>query len=769
MSKRKKSANPKEEVDSEVAPKDKMSEEQLLQIVDSELSNALGKMDTRLSNSRLMAMKYYNGEKEGRLAPPESEGRSTVVSMDVSDTIEWILPSLLRIFTSGDDAVVYSPKKLEDEESAKQMTDWGNYVFYTQNPGFVILHNWFKDALLQKTGIIKTWWNDAKDITTESYEGLTLDELALMMQDKTVEVIQKTERPDDNQKPPAPGQPPMPPAVLYDVKIKRTRNSAHTCIENVPPEEFLFNRKARSADRIFSCHHRLLRTVTELKESGYENTDSLMNDDAGAEFSQEAVERERDTSEFVYGSQFMQPADESMRFVWITESYLQVDWNGDGLAEWRKIVKSGKVLLSNEETDEHPFSIITPIMMPHKLVGKSIADMVMDLQEIKTALMRQLIDNMYLQNNPRMYVDESQGVNIDDLLDSRVGGIVRGKGPNGVSPLINAPLSPMTFNMLEYIDTVKENRTGITKYNQGLDANSLNKTATGINAIMNAAQQRIELIARVFAETGVKDMFGKVLKLSAKYQQEPQMVRLRNKFIPIDPRAWKTQYDISINVGLGTGNKDQMAQHVMGIINIQKEAMAAGLPIVTPKNIYNAAAKFTINSGFSAPEEFFTDPDAQQQQPQQPKPDPEAAKMQADMQMGQMKLQSTQQIEQGKLQLQQQRAQVEMQLKERVEMEKIASNERMKMAELQANPPAEAQKTRLVISKDDGAESMLPQVASVLENLAMVVAKMASDNNSTNEALIHSMSMMAAASSAPKVGKLSKDAHGNTIAEIRPA
>lgn len=663
------------EVRADKPKKSAMTVTQLLTIVDSELKNSLGKSDTKLSSDRLQAMKYYLGDKTGNLAPAEAEGRSTVVSMDVSDTIEWILPSLLRIFTSGDKAVEFTPKNPGDEQGATQATEWCNHVFYVQNSGFIILHDWFKDALLQKMGIIKTWWDDSKDITTEEYEGLTLDALTLMLQDGTVEVIQKTER---EETPPAPAMPNViqnqpqqatPLNVVYDVKVKRTRDSAHTCIENVPPEEWLVSRKARTPQRIFSCHHRLLRSVTELKEAGYKNTDDLMSDDNGAEFSQEAVERDSDTNEYSYGSS-TDSIDPSMRLVWITESYMQVDWDNDGLAEWRKVVKCGKVLLDNDEIDEHPFSLLTPIKMPHKLVGRSVADLLMDIQDIKTALLRQNIDNMYLTNNPRTYVDENKNVNIDDLLDNRIGGIVRGKGENGIVPIITPSLSPTAFTLLDYIDKIKDNRTGVNDTAKGLDADTLNDTAiSNRNQLVIAAQSKVELIARIFAETGVKDLFLKILKQSGQYQKKAQIIRVTNKFVSVDPRAWKTQYDVSVNVGLGTGNKDQIANHLMGVLQLQEKALGGGLPIVTPKQIYNAASKYVINIGFKDPDQFFTDPDSDQgkqlaQQASQ-KPNPEMMKIQGQLQLEQAKNQSDLQIQQAQYdadsKMEQQRAAAELQ------------------------------------------------------------------------------------------------------------
>lgn len=651
----------------------KLTEDQLIAIVDQEIANSSGKAGSRLSDARQKAMQYYNGEAVGDLAPPEAEGRSAVVSLDVADTIEWILPSLLRIFTASDDAVVFEPQGQEDEEAAEQETDYVNYVFYRQNPGFVVLHNLFKDALLQRMGIVKIWWDDAEDIATEEYDGMTPEDLAMLMQDAQVEPTEAG-RNDDG---------------TYDVKVRRTRDTSQVRIENVPPEEFLFSRKARSSDRIFACHHRVLRTISELRAMGYRNVDQISSDDTGAEFSTERTQRRVRTDDYAPGQgDIGSTLDESMRQVWITESYLQVDWNGDGIAEWRKVVKANKTLLENEEVDEDPFSMCSPILMPHELVGKSIADLVLDIQRIKTAVTRQILDNMYLQNNPRIYVDESKSVNIDDLLDSRVGGIVRGKGQGALEPIVVPPLSAGSFGLLEYIDSMRENRTGITKYNQGLDADSLNKTATGINAIMNAAQQRIELIARIFAETGVKDIFRRVLKLTCQHQKQARVVRLRNKWVNIDPREWRTQFDMTINVGLGTGNKDQMAQHLMMLLQVQQQAGAAGIGVVTPKNVFNAASKLAENVGFKDGGQFFTDPtdpraiqERQQMQALMPPPPPDP-KME-ELKLKQAQAQQDGQLRQQEFGLKAQQSQAELQLEREKAAARIQLEREVAAAQLQ--------------------------------------------------------------------------------------
>jgi hypothetical protein len=298
--------------------------------------------------------------------------------------------------------------------------------------------------------------------------------------------------------------------------------------------------------------------------------------------------------------------------------------------------------------------------MPHRHIGRSYADLTMDIQLIKSTLIRGQLDNMYLANNGRYAI--SDRVNLDDMLTSRPGGIVRVEGDpgSGIMPLSHPPLPASSFGMVEYMDSMKEKRTGVTAYNQGLDANSLNKTATGVAQIMNASQQRIELVARTFAETGVKELFKLVHRLVRTTLTKPDIVRMRNKWVEIDPREWKDRNDLSISVGLGAGNKDQQLTHLMSILQMQKEAMQIG--ITSPEKIYNALAKLTQNAGFKNPEEFWTNP-ANNPQQDQPKKPSEAEIM----------IQGQLQIEQQKAEAQLQQEQVRSQNDVIIEREKIAA------------------------------------------------------------------------------------------------
>jgi len=386
------------------------------------------------------------------------------------------------------------------------------------------------------------------------------------------------------------------------------------------------------------------------------------DDDNVVESSGEWLERRQYDEEQTYTRAESSVMDPSMRKVWVTEAYIRADFDGDGIAELRKVMKSGKVILENEETDVIPFAAITPVIMTHRHIGKSAADLIMDLQLIKSTLMRQVLDNIYFTNSPRQAVlSNAQGVpqaNLDDLLTVRPGGVVREYVPNAVRPLTVPFMGQYGLQVMEYIDTVSAKRTGVTDNLAGVDSDALNKTARGATITQNNAMMRIKLIARIFAETGVKAMFKLILHCLATHQDKAMIVRLTDKFVEVDPRGWDTSWDMTVNVGLGTGNKDQQLMHLQTITQAQMAFLQAGLPIVNPKNLYNVQARIVENAGFKSVEEFWTDPeDQQQQQPQQQQPDPQMIAMQQEQQ-------AKQQAAQADMQLKQQAAQADQQLKQ---------------------------------------------------------------------------------------------------------
>jgi hypothetical protein len=402
--------------------------------------------------------------------------------------------------------------------------------------------------------------------------------------------------------------------------------------------------------------HRVRKSVSELIEEGYdpEVLERIPSYDE-AEYNQERLARFEADDEWPVDANSLDPA---MRHVWVYECYMRVDFDGDGVVELRKITVAGPGydLLDNEAIDDQPFVDITPIPMPHKFFGMSMADETMDLQLVKSTVWRQLLDQMYGANNQRVAINER--VNLDDLLTKRPEGVVRVKGDqaigDAISVLRNGEIGQFAYPLLEYCDTVRESRTGVTRYNQGMDADSLNKTATGINLIQQASQKRLQMIGRIFAETGVKVLMRKILHLVVNHQDKERVIRLRNEWVPMDPRSWNTDMDVSISVGLGFGSQESKMFAMQSLMAFQKEIVilqgGAQGPLIDWQKLRNSGAKLLEALQEKNIEEFINNPEdippEQMQQMTQTPPDPKAI----EAQMKAQEAQGKQQLEGAKLQ-----------------------------------------------------------------------------------------------------------------------
>ena len=634
----------------------KVTEEELVGRIQSEITDSLGYGD-ELSKQRETAMEYYYGLPFGN----EVDGRSQFVDSTVQDTIEWIKPSLMRVFASGDDMVKFNPVGPEDVEMAKQATDYVNYVFTKLNNGWEILYNWFTDALLSKNGIVKVWWNEEEVWNREEYKGLTEIELDALINEEDVEVIAHSPYISSDADEMS-GE--YTSTTYHDVVIKRLNSKGSIKIENVPPSEFLINREAKTIqDARFVCH-RVRKTLSELREMGYDpdpdelgsGEDVLYNAERQARYAFD-LSSNADVGNWGVGG-----TEESLREYWLHENYVKTDYDGDGIAELRKVCTIGSTVLANDPIDSIPFVSICPIRIPHKFFGLSVADQVESLQLIKSTLMRNLMDNMYNQNFGRYAVLEGQA-NLDDLLTQRPGGVVRVKSPNAVTPLATPSLEPYSFQMLEYLDGVRESRSGVSKNTQGLNDNALTShtTATAVAQVMTAAQARVELIARNFAETGVKELMSTIYELLQKNQDTDTVIGIRGAWIPITPSAWRDKYDCTVAVGLGHGNRDQQLMHLSQLIQFATQALSGGLGIVNEQNLYNIAAQVIKNMGFANVQDFLTDPSQQQQEPdageQAMALESQIKQKEVEIKMGELQLKAQ------KLQLDQAALQVETQLK----------------------------------------------------------------------------------------------------------
>jgi hypothetical protein len=602
----------------------KMDLRTLKAILAAEKADALAAYTAaKLSEERADAMDYFLGDMSKDM--PAADGRSSAVSSDVADTIEGLMPSLMDIMCGSDEVVKFEPVGPEDVQAAEQETDYTNHVFLQENPGFMVMYGFIKDALLQKVGVVKVWWDESEQEERETYFGKSEDEFALIAQGAVAgdyEIAEHTPNEDGT----------------HDVTLLRTKAMQQAKVLGVPPEEFGIERGARDIKTCNYCFHSPPSTVGELIAQGFDEDQvkTLISDNSAGseEISRDTVDEHNPAGDSL---------NELARPVRVTEHYIRLDYEGDGKPCIYKITtagEGGEILRKDgkediERVDVFPFAAVTPVPIPHRFFGRSIADLVMDIQRIKTALVRGKLDNIYLHNNPRVEVAEANaGPNtLDDLLVSRPGGIVRTKIPGGLQWQVVPDITGTIYPALEYWDATREWRTGVTRQGQGLDADALqNQTATAAQQGFNAAQARMKLIARIIAETGVRDMFSLLHQTIRKHGTQAKTVRLRNTWVTVDPRTWKTRNDMTITVGLGNGGKTERASQLMMLLNVQKEAIVGGLPIVTPKNVFNTVKELGKVIDLKDITPYMTDPQSEEGQAMAQaaaqKPDPKILELQ---------------------------------------------------------------------------------------------------------------------------------------------
>lgn len=603
--------------------KQAMTEGVLISQIEHLERQSSGYFSSEIATEQAMAMDYYLRRPFGT----EEEGRSAVISSDVWDVVEGLTPVVLKPFVSTDDIVRFNPEGAEDEEAAEQESDYMNYIITQKNDVFSTLASWVKTGLLQKNGIVKYWWDKSRKSTIERYEGISDDLYAALLQEEGVTVLEHTERMDEGLNiDPATGQQ-IPPENQHDVvlRVSSEYGEAKYCV--IPPEEFLINKDASSPNpqKATFVEHRTRKTLSDIRAMGYDVEDDISGESNGTDprYSEQFNSRNRNEDMVSAGDSH----DPSGREVVFREIFINVDFDGDGISELRKICIVGSTILLNEETEEIPFCAWTPYQQPFKFYGRCPADETTEIQLTKSVLWRQNLDNIYTINNNRVFA--SEGVNLYDLLDNQIAGVVRVKGDVVSNHVMTAPISPIggvIQPMIEYLDSAKENRTGFTRYNQGSDSDSLNKTATGIRIIAEAGNERVNLISRSFAELGLKPLMLGLHGLCRRHATKEETVRLRGKWVTINPRNWKTRYDMSVSVGLGNSDMQMKMQAAQLMLDRQEKLMPSG--IVKPENLYNAAKKLAEAVGEKNPDKYFTSPVQKDGSPQPE--DPAIAKQQLE-------------------------------------------------------------------------------------------------------------------------------------------
>jgi len=632
-------------ITTDMAAIEPMDETELQGIVSAELEDAVSYIDSDVSPIRAKGTEYYRGDPFGN----EEEGRSQVVAMEVRDTVSAMLPSLMKVFFSSENVVEYVPRGPEDVAGAQQATDYANYIFSADNNGFMTTYAIFKDSLVRKCGIAKYYWEDVEEVKIDQYSGLDDQTIQILMQeDAEVKIV--TSYPDPSmpmmqpQVDPVTGLPmQMPQPMLHDVQIKRNTKDGRIRIMAVPPEELLLDRRARSFDDAGIIAHRQMATVSDLIGMGYDQDEIEENISSTDLDSNDEYLARQPLSTTFGAADSMNPMQRRVLYI---EAYMRVDFDGDGIPELRKIccMGSGYTMVRNLPASYIPFVDFPCDPEPHTspLEAMSIFDITHDIQEIKSEIMRNTLDSLAQSIHPRTAIVEGQ-VNIDDVLNNETGAIIRMRAPGMVQAFSSPFVGQAAFPMLEYMDQMREDRTGMSKAAMGLDPDALQSTTkAAVTATVSASQSRLELQARILAE-GMKKLFKGILYLMTTHQDKPRMVRLRNEWVQIDPRVWDASMDVNVNIGLGNGDTNEKLAALNIIMQKQEQLMAQFGPMnqIASLPMYIRTLQKAIElSGYKDASSYFNTLPADFQMPQeQPKPTPEevlaqvqAQSIQADIQ-----------------------------------------------------------------------------------------------------------------------------------------
>ena len=624
-----------------------MDDRELLNLVQAERQSALGfDNDEELSSDRERALEYARGVMRDM---PTMSNRSKVTDTAINDAVETILPDLMEMFTGGDDIATFQPKGAEDEEAAEQETDYVNHVLMDKNDGFQSLYAAFKDALLVKTGVFKWWWEDYEARSEESFSGITAVQVQ-MLQAEGWSILEATQQGEDE----------------YEVKAEKVEDDG--CLKWCawPAEDFAVARDTVDLKRATYCAARSRPRAQDLIADGYDKAkvESLHE---YSSYGEDGVEQARNTVD-----EDGEGSNSPLRQVEIIEHYVRIK-DSDKETIWRVVTGNAEgVLLEKEEVDMIPFASITPYPVAHRFFGHSLADLLIDVQRIKTSLLRMFLDSGYFALNQRYAVDMRQAhdFTMSDLLRNEPGVPVRVNGPGAIQPISAGGMNFPALQALEYAATMGESRSGVVRNAQGLNPDTLHDTAQGARSLMGAAQKRIKMIGRIFAETGVRDLFLGAHATLRKHAGKAQTVRLRGGWVDVNPSAWSARDDMSIEIGIGSGGKEEQlaamnagSQYLAALIQMQGGPTG---PLVTMENVYAFSKKFIERGlGFKSAAPFITDPATVE--PQEPQPDPAMMAEQQKMQFEQQKMQLDVQLEQQKLeaeiQLKREQMMAEMQLK----------------------------------------------------------------------------------------------------------
>lgn len=636
--------------------KNMLGDDELTSIIDDRKGSALNYRNGELSDKRINLLQRYLGKPYGT----ERQGQSQVVTRQCLEAVEWTLPSLLRVFLSSPTIVEFEPEGADDEAAAKQETDALNHVFLKKNDGFMTLYTWIKDTLMNPVGYVKVYWCEEEQTKTEKYKGLTSPEVTLLLDDSDIEVVEQEEYMELVQTPMGPQ-----PVSMFEIELKRTTRNGRPVVEPVPPEELTVDDKLdvvslEKAD--FVCHT-TQKTRSSLIQQGFDE-ETVYSLPSYTEQYDERRTRHDAAEERGTALDRNVVSDDSMELVEIDEAYLYVDYDGDGIAEFRRVTMGSgtSIILENEEADMLPFVAMTSIPLPHTHVGVSWMELVEDLQKINTTITRQLLNNMYRTNNPRTVV--GRGVNLSDLINDLPNSPIRAQN---IDQLRTEPVAPMIGQILpafDLLDGMSERRTGVTKRSMGLDADTLSRVnESAFLGTEQNANQRIEALARVIAECGVKPLFLKLHQLMMTHQEDVFEAKINGQWAQINPAEWRERTNMTCMVGLGTGNKQGQMLSLNKIVEMQEKLLMAGKEdMVTDQHLYNSVQKMVEISGLEIADKYVANPATMP--PKQPQPPPPDANMElVKVEAKKVELQNQQKM----MEMQQKQAETQMKLMEKSE------------------------------------------------------------------------------------------------------
>ena len=668
----------------------KMTEEELLRILRNQEHDASSFYDSELAEGQAEAMRRYHAEPYGNELPD----RSSVVTHDVEDTIAWIMPDLMRAFAPSDELITVDDPGIEDgHEILETAKHYLTHVFYKDNAGTELIHDFAFDGLLQKVGIISTSWCEAEPGRPKEYENISPEQAQLLLNDPEIEILeQEIEEADEGSG--------------ISLKVRKTPMVGRAKVMVVPPEEFRISRRSKSiAEADYHAWKRLVflpHIIRDFPEHKDKFTLAAAADDY--DISNDTRALARHPEEPFLGNDDGTSDRHTASKVWETIEYVRVDYDGDGTVELRRIRRVGHVILENDEVDESEFSIWTPIRVSHRAIGRSVVDPILDIAKIRTALTRAALDSLSRSLMPRTVVNKRAMAGtdaLDRLLDHDLGDVIEIDGdPNAaIMPLVTPDVSPVALQSLEYFDRQREVASGVSAHAQGIAPKAITQTAKGIEDLQSAANDRIELVAR-WLSAGLQEVFEKLLRLIVKHQDAPRQIKVSGKQITVDPSRWSEEMTVSVHVGMAIENRDKRMAH-LGLIAQKQEGVllqaGPGNPLVGMAEYRNTLSEMIRVMGFKDATRFFKEIPPEADQPPQPQPDPKLIEVQGKMQLEQQKTQATLQLEQQKaqatLQIEQQKSAAKMQseeqmallrldLEERLALRRMEQEERLAMAKL---------------------------------------------------------------------------------------